>query len=86
MCHLFVYHGTTAFELSILNCFAKKCRAKEGKIAEQAKFFLTLAKCFTDLAKLFSINCELDFINIAMLFSFSLDSDNYFSLVTLRKL
>ena len=38
----------------------------------------TLSKCFTDLVKLFSINFELDFINIAMLFSFSLDSDNYF--------
>ena len=50
------------------------------KITPQVKFFLTLAKCFTDLAKLFSINCELDFINIAMPFSFSLDSDNYFCL------
>ena len=58
----------------------KKCRAKRGKIAQQAKKNLTLAKCFTDLAKLFSINCELDFINIAMLFSFSLNSDNCFYL------
>ena len=52
----------------------KKSGAKGGKIA--AQIFLTLAKCFIDLAKLFSINCKLDFVNIAMLFSFSLDSDN----------
>ena len=43
------------------------------------KFFLILAKCFTDLAMLFSINCELD-LYIAILFSFSLDLDNYFCL------
>ena len=58
------------FELSILNCFAKNAKRSKKKIAPQVKFLLTLAKCFTDLAKLFSINSKLDFINIAMLFSF----------------
>ena len=33
------------------------CRAKQGKIVPQVKLCLTLAKCFTDLVKLFLINC-----------------------------